>query len=146
MLDSLQIGWSTALYSVLDHFLSSMLKTRTNRADSGASVFGFQNQLSGSTEAPAEKETKVFNFIPSRNSFDSGVADIAGSPEMPQQLILLLKKADSNVQCTNVNVYMCHEQTGKIIIFFNSHQMAQRCLFSFVSRKINIIYILTMSI
>ena len=118
MLDSVQIGWSTTLYSVLDHFISSMLKTRTNRADSGASAYSFQNQLSGTSEAPTEKETKVLNFVPSHNPLDSGSVDFTESSELCKQLLFLLKNADSNVQFTNINVYMCHEQAGKITITY----------------------------
>ena len=110
MLDSLQIGWSTALCSIIDHFLSSLLKTRTSRSDSAASAFGFQNQLNGISDTTSETETKVLNLVPSTVSQSAGSSE---SSDRRKELILLLKNTDANVQCTNINVFMCHEQTGK---------------------------------
>ena len=115
MLDSLQIGWSTALCSIIDHFLSSLLKTRTSRSDSGASTFGFQNQLSGINDTISE--TKVLNFVPSSESQSVGFDE---SSDRRKELILLLKNADANVQCTNINVFMCHEQTGKYFSLYSA--------------------------
>ena len=110
MLDSLQVGWSTALCSVTDHFLSSLLKTRPTRSDSAASALGFQNQLSAALEKSAEREGKVLNLVPNCESQTTGFSN---SSHRRKELILLLQNSDANVQCTNINLFMYHEQTSK---------------------------------
>ena len=111
MLDSLQLGWSTVLSSIVDHFLSSLLKTRSGRADSGASLLDPQNQLSGIVEA----ETKVLNLVPGPSSTRTQFAFNTESSELREKLRKLLKNSEANVQCTNINVYTCHEQTGQLV-------------------------------
>ena len=130
MLDSLQVEWSTALCSIIDHFLSSLLKTRTSRSDSAASALGFQNQLSGISDTTSETETKVLNLVPSSVSQSAGFSE---SSDRRKELILLLKNTDANVQCTNINVFMCHEQTGKRLCFYRPQRKFAEVMFLQVS-------------
>ncbi len=95
------------LFSVLDHFVSSLLKTRSSRSDSGVS----QNQLSGVEDSPVRREPKVLNLEPGTSASSSGLPGY--SSDGLHKCLSLFRNAEANLQCTNINVFTCHEQTGR---------------------------------
>ncbi len=116
ILDSLQVEWSTSLHAILDHFLSAMLKSRTNRADSSAAAPDL-NQLSGQPRHTEPAEVKLLNLSPSHvTQQSSNTAHVSQPTQTIQQLKVLMKNAFFNIQCSNLNLYTCHEQIGKKLV------------------------------